>query len=102
MPKIEKTIIERVRSEHSGMLIFCIFMECHVTFLRVSSAGNFSWFFRIVPLKTGLIKSTEKDNLSEADNRKHREQVELINELKQNESKHAETINRLEKVIFKY
>lgn len=56
MPKIEKTIIERVRSEHS-------------------------------------------DNLSEADNRKHREQVELINELKQNESKHAETINRLEKEL---
>merc|ERR1712046_442137 len=56
MPKIEKTITERVRSEHS-------------------------------------------DNLSEADNRKHREQVELINELKQNESKHAETINRLEKEL---
>ena len=45
-------------------------------------------------------ESTKKDNLSEADNRKHREQVELINELKQNESKHAETINRLEKVNY--
>ena len=46
-----------------------------------------------------LLNQLKKDNLSEADNRKHREQVELINELKQNESKHAETINRLEKVI---
>ena len=59
MPKIEKTIIDRVRSEQA-------------------------------------------DNLNEADSRKHREQVELINDLKQKESKNVETINRLEKVIFSY
>ena len=50
--------------------------------------------------KNATLNQLKKDNLSEADNRKHREQVELINELKQNESKHAETINRLEKVNF--
>ena len=37
---------------------------------------------------------------SEADNKKHREQVELINDLKRKETKHVETVNRLEKVIF--
>merc|ERR1712193_444953 len=47
LPKIEKTITERVRAEYS-------------------------------------------ENLSEADNKKHREQVELINELKRKETKHVE------------
>jgi hypothetical protein len=55
MPKIERSIIERLRSERS-------------------------------------------DAVSEAESRHNREQVELINELKQNEIKHVEHINMLEKV----
>ena len=54
-PKIEKGIIERLRSERS-------------------------------------------DELSEAESRHNREQVELINDLKQREIKHIDNINRLEKV----
>lgn len=55
MPKIEKSIIERLRNERS-------------------------------------------DAVSEAESRHNREQVELINELKQREIKHVDNINRLEKV----
>ena len=55
MPKIEKSIIERLRSEKS-------------------------------------------DAVSEREREHNREQVELINELKQREIKHVDNINRLEKV----
>ena len=49
---------------------------------------------------TERIRAEYSENLNEADNKKHREQVELINDLKRKETKHVETVNRLEKVAF--
>lgn len=54
---------------------------------------------KLEKLVTDRIRAEYSENLSEADNKKHREQVELINDLKRKETKHVETVNRLEKEL---
>lgn len=54
---------------------------------------------KLEKLVTDRIRAEYSENLSEADNKKHREQVEMINDLKRKETKHVETVNRLEKVF---
>ena len=56
---------------------------------------------KLEKLVTDRIRAEYSENLSEADNKKHREQVEMINDLKRKETKHVETVNRLEKVFGK-
>ena len=56
---------------------------------------------RTPKIEKGIIerlRNERSDELSEAESRHNREQVELINDLKQREIKHIDNINRLEKV----
>ena len=59
-----------------------------------------SYIFHIYFAIVATFRKEINPEKSEADNKKHREQVELINDLKRKETKHIETVNRLEKVYF--